>query len=292
MKILQCGAPKCGNFWLYQLVQELLKRSGREASSFIEKQPIYRVARTWDLNYPSQASIDVLDITDLQCSYRISSVFRMPIDSMETYVASTRHVWTHSPICKRSEEVLGLFDKKIYIVRDPRDRALSASGYYTSPYMLKYYPQEETEPGRFLEKNFDALMREWVWHVFDHLRLREDLGIHVLFFENLLHDFQKELSGLLDYLELEPGPSERKALQKAVSFERLKKENPKHLQTGRAGYWEEQLTEEQKEKAEIIAGPLMEYLGYSGKGAAPGLPGKQTEEEFEGMKQRLIGRKT
>ena len=160
MKILQGGAPKCGNFWLYRIVREVLSRAGQPVPSFIEKQPIYGLAQQWDLNYPSQASIDVLDITDLQCSYRISSIFRMPIDSLEDYVSQTGQVWTHSPICKRSGEVFGHFDRKLYIVRDPRDRALSAARYYTSPYMLKYYPQEERDPQRYLERHFEALMRE------------------------------------------------------------------------------------------------------------------------------------
>src|SRR5690606_6747508 len=132
MKLLQGGAPKCGNFWLYQLLQQVLKAAGQSPSSFIRNQPIYQLAQGWDLNYPSQAGIDVLDITDLQCSYRISSIYRMPAEPLQAYVAQTDHVWTHSPICKRSEQVFRLFDKKLYIIRDPRDRALSASRYYTS----------------------------------------------------------------------------------------------------------------------------------------------------------------
>ena len=288
MKILQGGVPKCGNFWLYQIIQEILKRAGRDASSFIEKQPIYQLAKDWDLNYPTQASIDVLDITDLQCSYRISSIYRMPIVSVENYVAETNHVWTHSPICKKSEEVLRHFDKKIYIIRDPRDRAVSASKYYTSEYMLKYYPQEETDPEKFLNKNFESLMKEWVWHVFDHLRMSQGNNIHILFYENLLADFQEELSRLLEYLELELSTSEMKAIEKEVSFDKLKQTNPKHLKTGKSGYWQEQLSEEQKQKAEAIAGPLMEDLGYI-NGGIPQFQKSYTEEDFEHLRQRIIG---
>ena len=149
MKILQGGVPKCGNFWLYQIIQQLLTRTGYDTTSFIRTQPIYELAKTWDLNYPSQASIDVLDVTDLQYSYRISSIFRMPIEDISAYVSRTNHVWTHSPICKRSGELLNLFDNKVYIVRDPRDRAISAAKYYTSDYMLKYYPQPEKNPERY-----------------------------------------------------------------------------------------------------------------------------------------------
>lgn len=289
MKILQSGVPKCGNFWLYQLLHQALKKAGRDAGSFIEKQPIYQLAQDWDLNYPGQAAIDVLDITDLQCSYRISSIYRRPIESLPEYVGRTNHVWTHSPICKKSQEVFELFDKKIYIIRDPRDRAISAANYYTSPYMLKYFPQEETNPRRFLEKNFDQLMHEWTWHVFDHLRLSEQWNIHILFSENLLADFQTELSQLLNYLDLPLSQSDREEIEAAVSFGTLKKKNPKHLKKGTSGHWREQLSTEQKEKANKATGSLLEFLGY-GEGATgnPAVPINKEPIIYEALKQRLL----
>ncbi|WP_224999138.1 sulfotransferase domain-containing protein [Cesiribacter sp. SM1] len=262
MKILQGGVPKCGNFWLYQIIQQILERIGNSTTSFIEQQPIYRLAKEWDLNFPEQARIDVLEITDLQDSYRISSIYRKPVDNLKEYISQTTHVWTHSPICKRSGEVLELFDKKVYIIRDPRDRALSAAKYYCSPYMLKYFPQEETDPAKFLQKNYEQLMHEWVWHVFDHLRLSSKYNIHICFYEGFLLHFQQELDRLLVYLELELSQAKRQELESAVSFSTLKKQNPKHLKKGTAGYWLEGLTDEQVEKADTITGPLLQHLGY------------------------------
>lgn len=262
MSILQGGVPKCGNFWLYQILQQILSKTGQSTTSFIEQQPIYSLAKEWDLNFPEQARIDVLEITDLQDSYRISSIFRMPIEDIVGYIRQTKHIWTHSPICKRSGQVLELFDKKVYIIRDPRDRALSAAKYYCSPYMLKYFPQEEKDPQRFLEKNFEQLMHEWVWHVFDHLRLSSEYNIHICFFEGFLLDFQQELDRLLHYLELELNEKQREALEEAVSFSTLKKKNPKHLKKGASGYWMDQLTDAQFEKAQLMSGPLLHYLGY------------------------------
>ncbi|MCC9169033.1 sulfotransferase domain-containing protein [Pontibacter harenae] len=289
MKILQGGAPKCGNFWLYQIIQQLLERTGRDFTSFIQKQPIYDLAKEWDLNYPSQASIDVLDVTDLQYSYRISSIYRRPIENIQDYVAQTNHVWTHSPICKRSGELLNLFDKKVYIIRDPRDRAISASKYYTSGYMLKYFPQEEKDASRFLEKNFEQLMLEWVWHVYDHLRLSQQYNIHITFYESFLLGFQQELDGLLQYLEVNLPANERDELQEAMSFATLKKQNPKHLKKGQSGYWMEQLTDEQIEKAEVIAGPLIRFLKYpSDRGQEMPFPIVPAQADFEQLKQEII----
>lgn len=289
MKLLQGGAPKCGNFWLYQIIQQILSRTGHNTTSFIQQQPIYTLAKEWDLNYPSQASIDMLDVTDLQYSYRISSIYRMPIENIAGYVQQTNHVWTHSPICKRSGELLELFDKKVYIVRDPRDRAISASKYYTSDYMLKYYPQEEKYPERFLQKNLEPLMQEWVWHVFDHLRLSQQYNIHICFYEGFLLNFQEELGRLLVYLNIDLAREERQELEEAMSFATLKSKNPKHLRKGQSGYWMEQLTEEQVEMAEVVAGPLIRFLGYPEcRGPEMTFSRKPAPQDFEELKQEII----
>lgn len=285
MKILQIGVPKSGNFWLYQILQQILKSAGQEKASFIEQHPIQELAKTWDLNYPDQSKIDVIDITDLQVTYRISSIFKMPVEDPAEYLSKTSHVWTHSPVCKKSGGILNLFDKKVYIIRDPRDVLISASKYYCSPYMLKYFPQEEKDPAAFLEKNFENLLKEWVWHVWDHLRLRKEYNLHISFFEGFLHDFQEELSLLLNYLEIELSASERRAIEEAVSFQKLKKKNPKHLKKGKSGYWKDHLTEEQIAKTETIAGPLINFLGYDKDSLTPDR--NFPHENFEKLKEKL-----
>ena len=289
MKILQSGVPKCGNFWLYRIIQEILKRSGRVTTSFIEQQPIYNLAKDWDLNFPEQSRIDVLEITDLQDNYRISSIYRMPIDNIGEYVAQAKHVWTHSPVCKRSGEVFSHFDKIVYIIRDPRDRAISASKYYCSDYMLKYFPQEEKDPERFLQKNFEQLMHEWVWHVWDHLRLSREHNIHISFFEGYKMDFQQELDLMLNFLGEEFTAEQKADLEEAVSFNSMKKKNPKHLKKGTSGYWMDQLSDEQLEKTEIIAGPLLRYLGYpEGRDQPMTFSREPAHHDYERLKQEII----
>src|SRR5690606_36513124 len=287
MKILQSGAPKCGNFWLYQIIQKTLQRTGQTSLSHIEQHPIYPLAQTWDLNFPDQAKIDVLEITDLQLSYRISSIFKMPILDLSHYLSKTNHVWTHSPNCKKSGEIFRQMDKIIYIIRDPRDRAISAAKYYCSDYMLKYFPQEERDPSRFLFKNFDRLINEWIWHVWDHLRLSKRYNIHITFYENWLDDFQGELQSLLEYLRLVLSEEEKALLEKELSFETLKQTNPNHLRKGRSGDWLDVLTEEQVARAETLAGPLMDFLNY-GLNQPSFNPEFTNPEIFADIKDELI----
>ena len=287
MKILQSGAPKCGNFWLYQIIQKTLQRTDQPSTSYIEQHPIYQLAKTWDLNFPDQAKIDVLEITDLQLSYRISSVFQMPILDLPDYLSKTNHIWTHSPVCKRSGEIFRQMDKIVYIIRDPRDRAISAAKYYCSDYMLKYFPQEERDPSRYLFKNFDRFMNEWVWHVWDHLRLSKKYNIHITFYENWLDDFQNELKYLLDYFGLSLNEKQKAILEDELSFDTLKERNPNHLRKGISGDWLDVLTEEQVARAETLAGPLMDYLNYGLN--RPAFRSQSADVQiFEDIKEELI----
>lgn len=288
MKILQGGCPKCGNFWLYKILQQILKKSGTGQESFISKHPIFPLAKQWDLNYPEQAEIDVIDISDLQTSYRISSIFRMPIADLQEYFSKTNHVWTHSPICKKSAEIFKFFDKKVYIMRDPRDRAISAAKYYCSDYMFKYYPQEIKDPEEFLRKNFRKLMEEWVWHVYDHLKFSEQYNIHLVSYEGFLLNFSEELSKLLEYLGIELSEEEKMFIEKEVHFSSLKKHNPKHLKKGGSGYWKEILSKEQKEMALDIAGPLINFLNYPVSDEQKMTPERNFTGNFDQLKNGII----
>ena len=288
MKLLQIGYPKSGNFWLYQIIEQIFTRTGNFQLKYIEQHPIHSLAKSWDLNYPTQADIDMIDITDLQTSYRISSIFRMPMTDMDSYLQKTNHVWTHSAICDSSASIYTHFHKKVYIIRDPRDVLLSAARYYCSPYMLKYFPQPIKEPQEFLYKHFEELLQDWVWHVWDHLRLQEELDLHICFFEGFKLDFQQELLLLLDYLKLKLDVSERESLERAVSFKRLQPKNPKHLKKGTSGYWMDKLSEEQIEKAEIIAGPLIDFLGYPGRDQKMSFLRGFKHNDFQKLKDDLI----
>lgn len=288
MKILQAGYPKSGNFWLYQIIKNILQTSNIDHTSFIEKHPVQLLAKDWKLGYPEQSKIDVIDITDLQVIYRISSIFRMPIDDFEDYLSGTNHVWTHSPICKRSSSIYKYFEKKVVIIRDPRDMVISAANYFCSDYMLKYFPQPYKDPDVFLRNNFDRLLREWVWHVYDHLKLQKELNIHTSFFEGFLENFDEELSLLLNYLKIDLTETEKEEVRKAVAFSTLKKKNSAHLRKGKSGSWMDRLTKDQISRASVIAGPLIRYLGYPEMGGEMSYSRNFPHYDFEKLKEEII----
>lgn len=262
MRILQTGEAKSGNLWLYKILQNIIHCAGLENPSFIQNHPIHDLAKTWDLSYKEQADIDVLDIEPHQCFYRISSVFRMPIEDIDDYIHQCSHVWTHSLFCERSLSVLPKFDKVVYIIRDPRDVAISRSRFAFTPYMLKYYPHGVTDPDSFLELSLDGTVRRWVQHVGGYLKHKDDLHIYVVFYERLLRSFDTELSHLLRYLDIKLDEKAIDHIKREVDFTTMKTENPDHVRRGRSGEWAQLFTDEQKRQVVSIAGPMLKLLNY------------------------------
>ncbi len=288
MVILQAGVAKSGNFWLYKIIQEIIGCSNFEKKSFIRAQPIYEVAKAWDLSYKQQADIDVLDIESHKCFFRISSIFRMPIENIDDYIRQCNHVWTHSAFCEQSMVVLSKFDKVVYIIRDPRDVAISMSRFVFTPYMRKYYPKvNEPDPDTYLKRQLEGLIRHWVQHVGGYLIHKKDLQIHIVFYERLLHSFDIEINHLLEYLGIELDKEVIEHIKSEVDLMCMKSENPHHVRKGKSGEWINALTDAQKNQVIRIAGPMFEILNYPiydksiNDGVLPCMPVKLTSGQIE-----------
>ncbi|WP_187270045.1 hypothetical protein [Pontibacter qinzhouensis] len=71
--------------------------------------------------------------------------------------------------------------------------------------------------------------------MYDHLRLSQPYNIHIAFYKGFLFDFKEELDRLLQHPGVELSQTERQEMEKAIHFDTLKKENPKHLKKGASG---------------------------------------------------------
>jgi aryl sulfotransferase len=272
MRILQAGMEKSGNYWLYKIIQSTLRRSDHTTTTYIETQPIHALAQTWELSYKEQADTDVLDIEDDGCFYRISSIFRMPILDLDAYLAHATHVWTHSFFSNRAYEVFPKFDKVVYIVRDPRDVALSMARFQFTPYMQTYYPVRFKTSDEFLEATFRRYMQRWVNHVGGYLRHAEKLNVYILFYERLLADFDGEMMLLLNYMGMEATDELLKEIKTDTDFEKMRNENPEHVSKGKSNQWVSQLTDAQKATAVRYAGKMLTLLNYPTDDHSTGLP--------------------
>lgn len=262
MNLLQISAPKSGSYWLYTILKQILQKKGLPLSSFIQRQPVYQQAKHWKLSFQEQAGIDMVDIEDEGLYYRISSAYRQPVFKPEEYATACSLAWTHSAFCSRSFDILPLFNKRIYIVRDPRDRALSAARFAFTPYMQQYYPSSYKSPEAYLQGEYERLLEQWMWHVGNYLLRQETLDIHFVFYERLLYNFQEELQSLLAYLNLPLSLQQQQDIKEAVSFTSMKESSPGHVQKGKYGKWTAKLSGRQKERAIEEVGPMLQLFSY------------------------------
>jgi aryl sulfotransferase len=174
-------------------------------------------------------------------------------------------------------EVLPLFDKIVYLIRDPRDMAVSLSRFAFTSHVRRNWPAHyEKDPESLLKHALDGELRDWVAHVGSWLRIRPRIPFHVVFYERLLHDFDAELCGLLDYLEIDlPSPA-IDAIRDEVSFRTMHGQDPDHVRKGRSGEWVRVFSDAQKEHALQVAGQMLDLLGYPSS-AAGAFNGRQDD---------------
>jgi aryl sulfotransferase len=262
MRILQSGMPKSGNFWLWQILQQIITEAGLPNESFIQRHPVYPIAKTWELSFAEQADIDVLDIIPYAQFFRISSIFRMPVGDLDTYLSQTNHVWTHSNFNIGSKAVFPKFDKIVYILRDPRDVILSQSRFAFTPYRQRFLPSAYENTEKFLNGQIPEMSERWQKHVSNHLLNREEYNIHIVFYERLLMDFEAEFAKLIDYLGVPLNAEQSARIKQAVQFETMQQVNPQHLSKGKSYKWMDSFSPEQQNIVMKQTGTLLEMLGY------------------------------
>ncbi len=262
MTILQAGVPKSGNYWLYSIIKNILASAGEEHHSYIQQHPIQEQAKNWQLSFAGQSSMDFLSIEE-RCYCRLSGVFREEITDIDSYIKQSSQVWTHSNLNPLAKSILPKFNKIIYIIRDPRDVAISYSKFAFTEHKLKNgSPHYEQNPETYLENRIEEMTRQWVQHVGVYLKYQTELNIYPIFYERLLHSFDSELEGLLAYLEIELSPDAIAQIKHNVAFKTMKQQSPKHLRKGSSGQWQTKLSDRQKQKVEQVAAPMLDLLGY------------------------------
>lgn len=272
MNILQVSPPKAGSFWLHTILKNILDHKDLPVSSYIQQHPQFEQLKQKKLSFKEQAGVDMLDIEEVGNYSRVSSIFREKLTDVAKYSSRATLAWTHSTYCSKTPEVFQHFQKKVIIVRDPRDRALSAARFAFTPYMQEHYPSPYASPEEFLHAEYERLLEQWVWFYGNYLLHHKQLDLHFIFYERLLKDFQKELDDLLDYLQLSLTASEKTEIEETVSFSSMKEKSPRHLQKGKRRKWVDQLSEEQHQKAVEKAGFLMNLFGYSLTASEKSLP--------------------
>ncbi len=262
MQVIQIGVPKSGNFWLYNLMQQIYGQADIEPQRFIRQDPVFSVAQSWAATRPGPIDVDSLDIEPLGIYYQIWPIFRDVVDDIDDYVSKTNYVWTHAKYSENCRMVLSKFDKIVYIVRDPRDVAISMANYAFTPYIKRQFPHEFPDPAAYLDAHLEKLTRQWVQHVGPYLKYQTECNIHFIFYERLLHNFDAELMALLAYLNVDLSPQASEMIKEAVHFSTMQAQHPHHLRKGKSGGWKNVMSLAHIKKVENRAGSLLEMLNY------------------------------
>jgi aryl sulfotransferase len=272
MAILQAGFMKSGNFWLWNVIENALKQAGLPRKSFIKTQPIYKLAKNWKLAFNGQAGIDFISITPERLQYQIVPVFYWPIDDAKKYIKKTTHVWSHSPMRTGCLAKFQMFEKIVYIIRDPRDVAVSYHRFAHNDFHKRFFGT--------LDKR--TAQQDWGVHVLGFLTSQKELGAHIVFYERLLQDWEHEFDRLLQYLEIDLNAKQKRAVRTATEFPAMKKKSALHLAKGQAYGWTRDLTPKEQKDFTFIHDRFIELLQYPmtvAEAEAGKLPQLPTETE-------------
>jgi len=180
------------------------------------------------------------------------------------------------------------YPRVIYVVRDPRDVALSQFHMNRKRKVIgDNYPIEKWVP-RFLEGQTSVYPGSWREHVSSWLTARQGRpNLLLLRYEDLASDAERELARIASFLKMNPQPEQiaqavskssadkMRQLEKATahlwSTTKDTRRDIPFVRSAKAGGWRSELPPASIAAIETAWGPLMRWLGYepsSGRGAA------------------------
>ncbi len=210
------------------------------------------------------------------------------------------HVMRRLPrprILKSHECFQPQYRRIIYIVRDPRDVAVSFYHHnIKAGNIADDYPLEDFVP-RFINAEFDAKWGSWADHVQSWLRLRQNSpGFILLRYESMKQKPEAELARVAAFLQscsfrnIDASPEKLRRAIELSSPERMRtlekqqaeqwvltrqtRSDKPFVRSATAGGWRSQLPEQSVAAIELAWGEIMETLGY--ERAAASLPDLRT----------------
>jgi len=189
------------------------------------------------------------------------------------------------------------YKRTIYIVRDPRDVAVSYYHYAIKRKRIEEgYPLDDFVP-RFIAAEFDIA---WNWaagwndHVMSWLCLRQgSTGFLLLRYEDMLQNTANELAKVASFLQIEPTPEKLAQAIELSSADHMRKLEKKQqgdwvltkatrhdkpfVRAATFGGWRSALSPKSVDAIESAWGPVMRNLGYTLSADSPMLPPMNSE---------------
>lgn len=265
--------PKSGNTWLRCLL-EAYRRGG-----LLDINDICISASDGDANFIRMVSPIPVEALQFRGQLMLRPAALMWLVSR---LHPPRYVKTHfanisasrlTPCIPRE-----LTSKAIYVVRDPRSVVLSVSHYYNFPTEHAVQAMNNLEFNIGGDKNYSlSFVSSWSNHVRSWVGEKE-FPVHVVRYEDLVSDGAKELTEVLQFLEIEPDEDLVERAVKAADLSRLRNQeaegdgfrenaarerydHPSFFGNG-GNRWRDELSPKHTRQIEEDHGEVMQLLGY------------------------------
>src|SRR6266540_6109495 len=244
MIVLSVGMPRAGSGWHYNLVHELMKTTGcAEARDIRER---YRLQNI---------------LTEVNCNIGVLSARRLSLVALPALVGNTFVIKAHAGPTSASRllQRLGLLHIT-YIYRDPRDAMLSAYDYGQRA-IKKGHPSAFSHLTDF-QKSVDFIMEYvLIWE-----KWMNEKKVLIARYEDLLTDYDNEVTRLVDFLKVNKGRSERSpSVQKVIDGYRpgaAEGQQGLHFYKGKIGRFRESYSAEEQAILNEKLGIYLQRMGY------------------------------
>jgi hypothetical protein len=177
--------------------------------------------------------------------------------------------------------------KKILIIRDGRDAAISAAHF--QEWMRAAKPPRGSPP----VVDYWELLHSWADHADKAIAAAGRRQIYLLRYEDLSENFVATMQPLLQWLGLAESRPFLESIEAKTSFEALTgrlrgMEAKAVMRKGAVGEWREALLPDEQERAWRMAGDQLRAFGYTRNGARQGLPDLSKLEEQPYRFQRTV----
>ncbi|MDQ7032942.1 MAG: sulfotransferase domain-containing protein [Desulfonauticus sp.] len=257
-KVLQCGYPRSGNYFLWRLISLCQKKNGIYSSFLIKSGLSKMFEYLFDFKKIEPLFKEFFEVDEVIIEGKKSVVAKLPIEiDQELLLHSSSLIWTHSSPREIVDFALRI-PLRFYLIRDGRDVVNSFIHHSCRENVRKLCGYQIKEPIQVYERFdiFEKYVRGWAEHVKSFLEWKQ-IFIEIRF-EKLVN-FGPHFQLILKLFSLE---KEEKFFKSTLTFEKLKKENPEHIRKGQVGNWREFFTERHKEIFKEIAGDLLIRLSY------------------------------
>ena len=240
MIYLSVGMPRAGSGWHYNLLHDLMRTAGSiDARLIREKYGLQKI------------------LTEVNCNIGVLSARRLAMTVLPALMGNSFVIKAHAgpTTTSRLLQRLGLLCIT-YIYRDPRDAMLSA-------FDFGQRALQKGRPNAFSHlTDFDkslAFILEYV-HIWERWRREKD--VHIARYEDLLMNYDGEVTRLLGFLKLD---GSRPDVQNVIdSFRPEKGEGQQglHFFKGRIGRFREAYSTEQQEVLKQTLGSYLARMDY------------------------------